>query len=140
MKKLNFIAFILTLCMCLSACGPMQAGGSLWDSATYTEDGEFGEGATTFTVRVEAEEKSVVFTIHTDAKTVGEALKEHHLVYGENSAYGLYIKKVNGMEADYAKTQTYWAFNKDGAEMPTGVDSSVITDGDSYELVCTKGQ
>lgn len=138
MKKTVYLVLMAVLCISLFACAAPQADGSLWDSALYTEDTEFGDGAKTLTVRVEAEGKSVTFTLHTDADTVGEALLEHKLVAGEAGAYGLYVKAVNGMTADYEKTQTYWAFNKGGEGMLTGVDGAKFADGDSFELVYTK--
>ncbi len=128
----------LVLCIGICACGNAVQENDLWANATYTEDTELGAGAKTVTVEVTAEEKTVVFTLHTDAQTVGEALMEHNLVSGEQSAYGLYIKSVNGIEADYSKTQTYWGFNKDGASMQTGVDGAQLSDGEHYELVYTK--
>ena len=138
MKQTVITLLALVLCVSLFACGGVQSSGSLWDTALYTKDTTLGDGAKTLTVRVTAEEKSVTFTLHTDAETVGEALMEHRLVAGEKSVYGLYIKAVNGMTADYNKTQTYWSFEKDGEQMPTGVDGEKFNDGDSYELVHTK--
>ena len=57
------------------------------------------------------------------------------LIDGENGAYGLYIKLVNGIEADYDKDGTYWAFYKNGEMMMVGVDGAVIADGEHYELI-----
>ncbi|HIS96773.1 MAG TPA: hypothetical protein IAD42_02240, partial [Candidatus Scatomorpha pullistercoris] len=65
MQKTAALALALALILSLAACGAQQSGG-LWDSATYTDDTELGEGATTLTVEVTAEEKTVTFTIHTD--------------------------------------------------------------------------
>ena len=48
--------------------------------------------------------------------------------------YGLYVKFVNGIEADYDNDQTYWALYKSGEYMLTGVDTTVISDGEHYEL------
>ena len=87
---------------------------------------------------VKAEEKVVTFKINTDKKTVGDALSEHKLISGEKSAYGLYVKFVNGIEADYNKTKSFWAFSKNGESMMTGVDGEEITDGSHYEFVYTK--
>lgn len=137
MKKILLLGLAVLLCVALCSCGA-QKKASLWDTAIYTEDTELGSGAKTLKILVEAEDKSITFTLHTDAKTVGEALKEHKLVAGENTVYGLYIKSVNGMTADYAKTQTYWAFNQNGEGMPTSVDGAEFQDGDSFELVVTK--
>ena len=107
-------------------------------SAPYLKNAEFGKGATTVQVEVSAEEQSVTFTLHTDKTTLGDALLEHKLIAGEESAYGLYVKVVNGMTADYDVDQSYWAFYKDGEYMMTGVDGTEISDGEHYELVYTK--
>ena len=99
---------------------------------------ETSEGAKTITVEVTAEEKTVVFTVKTDAATVGEALMGVNLLAGEEGPYGLYIKSVNGMIADFDVDQTYWAFNIGGEYAMTGVDQTEITEGTVYQLVRTK--
>ena len=107
----------------------------IWTNALYQNDTEIGEGAKTVQVEVKAGEKSVTFTIHTDKETLGDALLEHNLIAGEKGAYGLYVKLVNGIEADYDKDGTYWAFYKNGEMMMVGVDGAVIADGEHYELI-----
>ena len=107
----------------------------VWQNATYVQDTELGEGSKTLVVRVEVEENSVTFTIHTDAETVGEALLELGLIAGEESQYGLYIKQVNGMTADYDIDQTYWAFYINGEYAMTGADTTPISEGEVYSLV-----
>ena len=110
----------------------------LWQSATYTEDAALGEGSKTVTVKVIANEKTVVFTVRTDADTLGAALLALGLVEGEQGAYGLYIKKVNGIVADYGIDATYWSLSKDGTPLMTGADSTNIADGEAYELTRAK--
>lgn len=110
----------------------------VWENAVYTENTTLGAGKNTLTVAVMAEEKSIDFTIKTDKTIVGDALKEHKLIDGEEGPYGLYVKVVNGIEADYDKDKSYWSFEKDGEAMLTGVDSTEFEDGDCYELVRKK--
>ena len=110
----------------------------LWENAVYTENTTLGTGENTFAVTVEAGGQSVEFTIKTDKTVVGDALKEHNLIDGEEGHYGLYVKVVNGIEADYDKDQSYWSFEKDGEAMLTGVDSTELKNGDRYTLVRTK--
>lgn len=107
----------------------------IWQDATYVQDTELGEGSKTLVVRVEVEENSVTFTIHTDAETVGQALLDLGLIAGEESQYGLYIKQVNGMTADYDIDQTYWAFYINGEYGMTGVDTTPISESEVYSLV-----
>lgn len=111
----------------------------LWKNAKYTEDTEVGEGAVTVKVKVVAEDKSITLTVHTDRDMLGAALLDNELVSGEESEYGLYIKLVNGIEADYDKNQAYWAISKDGEYLMTGADTTPIADGENYELTYTKG-
>lgn len=110
----------------------------LWANALYQENKEFGEGKTTVNVEVKVEDSSVTFTVHTDKDNLGDALLEHSLIAGEEGDYGLYVKDVNGITADYDTDKAYWAFYKDGEYMNTGVDATAIADGEHYELVYTK--
>ena len=114
--------------------GNTVSKSGVWANATYLADKEFGAGAKTVQVEVKAEGQSVTFTIHTDKTTLGEALFEYNLIIGEEGAYGLYVKFVNGIEADYDKDHTYWALYKNGEYMMTGVDTTAIADGEHYEL------
>lgn len=134
-------ALILALCLALSlaACGAEKAPQGLWKDAQYTKDTALGTGAKVVEVEVEAEDESVTFTIKTDAATLGEALLDLGLVAGEESEYGLYVKVVNGMTADYDVDGAYWAFYQNGEYMMTGVDGTEISGGEHYELVYTKG-
>ena len=142
MKKLLTNLETLTLCMILCAsfisCATNDMPKDIWESATYTENQEFGSGENTITVEVLAEEKSVEFTVYTDKETLGDALQEHELISGDQGAYGLYVKVVNGILADYNTTKSYWGINKNGESLITGVDSENIEDGASYEFIYTK--
>ena len=141
MKKTLKTALSLTLTLlfifALVACGKEEAK-DLWKDATYTEDTVLGEGAKTVTVEVMAEEKTVTFTMKTDKETVGDALIEHKLLDGEQGDYGLYIKKVNGITADYDVDQSYWAFYIDGEYAMTGVDGTKLDESVTYRLAYTK--
>ena len=110
----------------------------VWKGASYTEDKSFGEGAKTITVKVTADERSVTFTIKTDKDNLGDALLEHGLVEGEDGAYGLYIKKVNGILADYNVDKSYWGISKSGEDLMTGADGEKISGGESYEIARKK--
>lgn len=98
-----------------------------------------GEGQTVFTFNVtDADGNETNFEIHTDKETVGDALLELDLIAGEDSEYGLYVKTVNGITADYDKDQTYWAFYVNGEYAQTGVDSTNVTAGDTYSFKVEK--
>lgn len=109
------------------------------ETAAPAEAIEVGEGATAFTFEVvEADGNTTVFTVNTDKKTVGEALLDNALVEGEDSEYGLYVKNVNGITADYDVDQTYWAFYVDGEYAMTGVDTTDVVAGSTYSFKVEK--
>ena len=137
MKTLLTAVLCVMMLACMTACTKEEEKG-IWADAKYTEDTELGEGSKTVKVVVEAEEKKITFTIHTDETILGDALLAHELVEGEEGDYGLYIKKVNGILADYDVDQTYWGFYQNGEYMMTGVDMTVFAVGDPYERVRTK--
>ena len=138
MKKIIASVLLVALCLTLAACGAYTDSDVLWEDAHYTEDTELGDGAKTVMVTVTAGEKSVIFTIKTDEAILGDALMAHGLVEGEAGQFGLYVKKVNGITADYDVDQSYWGFYKGGDYMMTGVDMTEFADGECYELVYTK--
>ena len=127
--------FLLVVCV---SCGEKVDAEGLWANATYLSDTTLGEGSKTIAVEVKVEEQSVTFTVKTDAETVGAALLENNLIAGDEGEYGLYVKVVNGITADYDVDQSYWAFYLNGEYATSGIDTTAITDGAHYELVYTK--
>lgn len=72
---------------------------------------DVGKGEVKFFFRItDSDGVDTLYRVYTDKKTVGEALQELNLIAGEQGAYGLYVKTVNGITADYDKDKTYWAF------------------------------
>ena len=67
-----------------------------------------------------------------------EALLAEGLIEGENGAYGLYVKKVNGIVADYDIDKTYWAFYINGEYAMSGVDTTEIVEGATYSFKVEK--
>ena len=139
-KNLFFVKIIIVVLICagLCSCSESHNDTDIWKDAVYTADTDLGSGKKTLEVQVLALDNSITFTIHSDKKTVGEALTEHKLIEGERGSYGIYVKKVNGITADYDTDKTYWAFTKNGESMMTGVDGAEFKDGEHYELVYTK--
>ena len=148
--------FALILCIVLVAAVALFAQGckktegespettdSVTTAADTTEKAEdtnvLGEGEKQFTFKVvDKEGKETVFTINTDKKTVGDALLELELIEGEDGDYGLYVKKVNGIVADYDVDQTYWAFYVNGEYAMSGVDTTEIENGAEYSFKVEK--
>ncbi len=137
MKKMMKSALCLGMLVVVLA-GCTATATDLWADATYVTDTTLGQGQKTVTVEVKAEDKAVTLTVHTDKATLGEALTEHGLIAGEPGAYGLYVKQVNGITADYDVNKAYWAFYEGDQYAMAGVDTTVITGGEHYALVYTK--
>lgn len=98
-----------------------------------------GEGSKQFDFSVvDLKGNETKFIIKTDKKTVGEALLDVELVEGDDGPYGLYVKKVNGITADYDVDQTYWGFFVDGEYAMNGVDQTEIEEGKSYSFKISK--
>lgn len=98
-----------------------------------------GEGATVFYFNVvDGDGNTTKFEIHTDATIVGEALLALELISGEDAQYGLYVKTVNGITADYDTDGTYWAFYEGDEYAMTGVDMTEITPGATYAFKVSK--
>ena len=92
-----------------------------------------GEGQTVFGFTVvDKDGNETHFEIHTDKQTVGQALLDCQLIEGEEGQYGLYVKTVNGITADYDVDATYCAFYVNGEYAMTGVDITDINVADHY--------
>lgn len=128
----------LVLLFGLVSCATVEKTG-LWETATHRRDMTFGRGETTLTVEVAAEDEVITFTVRTDKETVGAALLEHELIAGEEGDFGLYVKTVNGITADYDVDHSYWAFYIDGEYAMTGVDGTAIDEEVTYRLEYARG-
>lgn len=114
-----------------------ETASALWESARYKEDTELGEGKNSVKIEVKADGKSVTLTIHSDSNNLEKILTENDLVEGDQSEFGLYIKKVNGIRADYDADKAYWALCKDGASTATGASGITVANDEHYEFVYT---
>lgn len=139
-----FLCIMLAAVMALAAAG---CNGSKNDAAkdsgktegTKADGPVLGEGNTQFTFTVvDAEDNETEFEIHTDKKTVGEALSELDLIAGDEGDYGLYVKTVNGITVDFDKDGAYWAFYIGDEYAATGVDSTEIEEGQEYSFKVEK--
>ena len=100
-------------------------------------DAQEGGKALVVTV-VHGDESSEDFSFTTDAENLRTALEEQKLIEGTESEYGLYVTKVDGEEADESQQQ-WWCFSKDGEDLMTGVDDTMIADGDHYDITLKTG-
>ena len=106
-----------------------------------TEDRvELGEGDKLFYFDVTfSDGETSSYAIHTDAETVGEALVSLELIAGDESEYGLYVKTIGDETLDWNENGMYWAFYEGGEYAMTGVDSTPVTEGETYAFIATKG-
>lgn len=140
LRYLLSMTLVVVLAFSFTACNSKDAAtqNGIWQNATYVNDTEVGEGSKTLNVEVKAEDKIVKFTVHTDESTVGAALLSNNLIAGDDSEYGLYIKVVDGITADYDVDQSYWAFYINDEYALSGADTTEITEGAVYKFEYTK--
>jgi len=148
MKKLMFYArlsliLILTLLVAAVAVGcgenetPVTTNAVVTDAPAERET--LGEGQYSFDfTAVFADGTSKRYGISTDCTTVAEALLSLGLIDGKDGPYGLYIKSVCGVIADYDIDKTYWAFYTDGEMSMVGADSVKCADIKSVEFKVEK--
>ena len=135
MRMLSLVlVFVLIAAAALTGCSgkPAETTGAPEPAGQTTVLGE-GSKTMDFTV-VDKEGITHLYTIHTDAETVGQALLALELIDGEEGPYGLYIKSVLGQVLDYETDGMYWGFYVNGDYALTGVDQTPITEGDAYLL------
>ena len=135
-KKNNRTAIIAVAILLVLVVGAIVAWFALRPAAPAEAP---ATGKYTIAVSVTHGDGSVKdFSISTDAENLRGALEQEDLIAGEESQYGLYVKTVDGETVDDAK-QEWWCFTKGGEMMMTGVDDSMIADGENYEIVFTVG-
>ena len=97
------------------------------------------QGEKTITVNVVfADGTQNSHTISTSEEYLRGALEQAALIAGEEGEYGLFVKTVDGVTANDAN-QEWWCFTKGGETLETGVDSTPIADGDTFEITLTQG-
>ena len=117
-KKILSLILIAALIMTFAACGKKTSESAGTKHFTF--------------IAVDKEGAETKWDISTEKTIVGDALTDEGLIEGEEGAYGLYVKKVNGIEAIYEVDGTYWSFYIDGEYAMTGVDATEIVDGSTY--------
>ena len=122
---LTLALIMLLFCLSLFACN--------------SEDVQEGTHSFTFVVvHEDGTEKS--FDISTDKTYVADALLDEKLVAGDDSEYGLYVKTVDGVYAEYNETGAFWSFYIGDESAMTGASSTKIEDGATYKMVYTKAE
>lgn len=102
---------------------------------------ETPDSSTQVTITVEVTDdkgNTTPYVIETTETTLRGALEQEELVEGEDGEFGLYIKKVCGITADYDVDGSYWALYKGEEYMTNSVDQEILEDGAVYRIVYTK--
>lgn len=144
MKKLLMYTMISLVAITMIFCGCSKEETTNADDTTsvYETGDIIGDGDTHIYVSVtDSIEQSLIgsFEVYTDKNNVGDALLEYGLIAGEDSEYGLYVKTVNGVTADYDTDGTYWAFYVNGDMSSTGVSETPVEDEASYMFQIEEG-
>lgn len=145
MRFTKILATLLALLLitAIAGCGadtPAETTAAPNETAAApAEVTSLGEGQYTFTFTATFLDGSAeYYNISTDCATVGEALLALGLIEGEAGQFGLYVKSVCGVVADYNIDQTYWALYTDGEMAMAGVDSISSADVASVEFRVSK--
>ena len=137
MKKILILLLAVLLAFSLVSCKKEENIDE--SELIYTEGCDLGEGDTTYYLRFKTDKYDITFTVHTNETNLGQSLRKTGIVEGDEEEYGLYIKKVNGVRADYNEDKAYWGLYIDGEAAMSGVDGITIAEGETYELVYTIG-
>ena len=95
-----------------------------------------GEKSIVITV-VHSDGGSKDFNITTKSENLRGACDEQNLIQGEDRGGMYMVLVVDGETADYDVDQSFWAMTKDGEWLNTGVDDTMIENGDHYEFTYT---
>ncbi len=133
MKIVKLFAIILSFALLLCGCNPTD--GKTVQSGDVIE---IGEGEKTFDFSIVYEGAETRYAISTDREFVGEALMDNGLIGGEIGEFGIYVKTVGDVTLDYNTDGMYWAFYVNGTYAMSGVDTTPITEGESYSFKAEK--
>ena len=140
-----FLCTVLIVAMALITSGCNDKAVKETTAAESVQETEsaavtvLGEGKRVFDFGVfDLEGNETWFEIHTDEEVVGAALLAEGRIAGDAGPYGLYVKSVNGITADYDKDKVYWAFYVNGEYGTAGVDVTEIKEGDVYSFRISK--
>ncbi len=136
-KLFSVIAFLLVLSFCFSGCAVVIEDNA--PAKGEQQEIRLGKGEKQFLLTVTNDKgEEAAYRINTDKSTVGEALLELKIIEGEEGPYGMYIKTVNGLTADFNDGGKYWAFYVNGEYATAGVDKTVVENNFVYSLKVQK--
>lgn len=139
MKALKNLLVLLVIGIALLSVGCQKEEPKDVSTAVAANGDVLGEGKQEFEFSVtDKSGKTESFTIRTDKEIVGDALEELDIIAGEDGPYGLYVKTVNGITADFDADGVYWAFYIDGEYATSGVDKTPVEEGKEYSFKVEK--
>ncbi len=134
-KRLSFIVcIVLVAAMALTAIG---CKNNKTEKTSSGADDAQSKVSFTFTV-VHKNGDTKSFDIVTVKDTVGEALKDEKLISGDEGAFGIYVKTVDGETLVYEVDGYWWALYKDDEQLMTGADKTPVEQGASYSFKAEK--
>ena len=124
------LAMVAVMCFSLASCKN--------DKPETPKDSEGAKITIQVTV-THGDGSQKVFDIEsTEGATLRSALESVNLVEGDESEFGLYVKSVDGERADYDRDGAYWGFYQDGQYLMSGIDTTYVKEGDSFEIRYSK--
>lgn len=132
------LSLILGILIFAAGCGksepaPAEETAAPKSDVDLSDPKDVGDGDTQFYfVAVDRDEDETVYLVHTDEKTIGEALEDVDLIETEERDYGMYVAEVDGEEADYVSEGEYWALFVDGKYCSESIDSLKIDEDAVY--------
>lgn len=88
---------------------------------------------------VDDKQETVTYKVNTDAEYLRGAMEAAGIEFsGTESEFGLMVETVNGLYADYAEDNAYWAFYVGEEYCNYGVDNQPVEDGKTYRIVYTR--
>lgn len=132
------LSLILGILIFAAGCGksepaPAEETAAPKSDVDLSDAKDVGDGDKQFYfVAVDRDENETVYLVHTDEKTIGEALEDVDLIETEERDYGMYVAEVDGEEADYVSEGEYWALFVDGEYCSESIDSLKIDEDAVY--------
>ena len=140
MKKIIALLLALVMALSLVACGGTDkpdTNPATNPSVESTPAASDSVGASFTVVVTDLDGTETTFEYTSEAATVGEALLAEGLIAGDESEWGLMVTTVNGITADWATENAYWAFYIGEEYAQTGVDATEIVAGTTYTFAKT---
>ena len=123
---------IATIAIAFTSC---KGNNAVVDDNRNNEKTTIGSGNTKFYFNVvDLNKNTTCFEIHTDKSVLSESLIELNLISGEDGPYGLFVKKVNGLELE---ENHYWMLYVENDMAPTGVDQTKIQPDTTYSFIAS---